>query len=111
MSRVIADGPEPRFGLDRVEAAIHGSAGIGGGLDHAMKGRGPPPRGAGTGPAFCLLEPAADFAQAQAVEPNPGKDQANKACLLGHDLEPRNPTPSLAGNVAIPVRCACEGAD
>ena len=108
---MIADWTQPRLWLDRVKAAIHGCAGVGGVLDHAMKGGGPPPCRARTGPASSLLEPAADLAQAQAVEPDPGKDQADKARLLGHDLEPSNPTSSLAGDVAIPVRCACEGAD
>ena len=108
---MVADWTQPRLWLDRVEAAIHGCAGIGGVLHHTVESGGPPPRGARTGPAPCLLEPAADLAQAQAVEPDPGKDQADKARLLGHDLEPSNPIPSLAGDVAIPERRAGEGAD
>src|SRR4051794_40494981 len=78
MSRVIADWPQPRLWLDRAKAAIHGCAGVGGILDHAMKGGGPPPCRARTGSASSLLELATDLAQAEAVEPDPGKDQADK---------------------------------
>ena len=108
---MIADGTQPRLWLDRVEAAIHGCAGVGGVLDHAMDGGGPPTGGLRTGPTSGLLEPAADLAQAEPVETNPGEDQANKARLLGHDLEPSNPAPSLAGDIAVPERRAGEGAD
>src|SRR5215210_3257069 len=107
---MVADWTQPRLWLDRVEAAIHGCANIGGVLHHPVESGGPPPRGARTGPAPCLLEPAADLAQAQAVEPNPGKDQAHKARLLGHDLEPGDSATPGAGDIAIPIRSAGEGA-
>src|SRR3712207_5972272 len=108
---MMTDRAQPWLRLDGMEAAVHGCAGVGGVLDHAVEGGGPPPCGARPGPASRLLEPAADLAQAQAVEPNPGKDQAHEACLLGHDLKPSNPTPSLAGDITIPVGRAGESAD
>ena len=74
-------------------------------------GGGPPTGGLRTGPASCLLEPGADLTQAQPVGTNPGEDQANKARLLGYDLEPSDPAPSLAGDIAVPERRAGEGAD
>src|SRR4051812_49611435 len=67
--------------------------------------------GARSGLASRLLEPAADLAQAQPVEPDPGEDQADPARLLGHDLEADHPAAPLAGDVAVSIGRAGEGAD
>src|SRR4051812_33168479 len=76
-----------------------------------MEGGRPPPWGARPGPASRLLEPTADLAQAQPVEPDPGEDQADPARLLGHDLEAGHPAAPLAGDVAIPVGSPSKSAD
>src|SRR3954451_20557405 len=111
VGRMIADRTQPRFRLDRVEATVHGRAGVGGVLDHAMEGGRPPPRGARPAPASRLLEPAADLAQAQPVEPDPGEDQTDPARLLGHDLEAGHPAAPLARDVAVSIGRAGESAD
>ncbi|MCW2242100.1 hypothetical protein M2351_006745 [Azospirillum canadense] len=91
--------------------AIDRLSDVSGVAQHAVDRRGVPQRT----PAACLtpglFQAAANLAQADALQPYPGKDQAHEPSLFRIHLEPRHAAAHPLGNVTVTEGGSGEGAE
>src|SRR4051812_14442250 len=91
--------------------AIDGTADVGGVGQHAVDRGGVPAHRAPVCRAAGVLQAAADLAQAQPLQPDPGEDLPDRGRLLGDNLEAGHAATLILGDVAVAERRGGERAE